>query len=240
MDTIGKLIKKVEPGRRDWWTPPPPEPRRTFQPVTLDSLDTTWHPRVKVAVMAAQLWSKRRARGEAAGLVLIASAIPLDINRTGYGCGKTHIARACLHTDCYWLDGVPVAAAGQFFSANDIIQRLDADTPAGVEVGNARIVVIDDVGTEQTIPYIAAVDQERERQSRYFKLINFCYERRVSLVMTGNLTLGELQQRIGGRAWSRLQEMAPRGQIVDLTGVPDWRTRGRLPVSEPVALGGDG
>jgi hypothetical protein len=227
MERIGKLIEKVEPGLAMYWPPPPPEPRRTFQPVTLDTLDTGWHPRVRVAVLAAQLWLKRRQRGETAGLVLIASPIPGDITRTGYGCGKTHIARACLHTDCYWLDGRPVAAAGQFWSANDIIQRLDAETPASVEVGSAAIVVIDDVGTEQTIPYIAALDQERERQSRYFKLIDYCYGHGVSVVITGNLTWAQLQQRIGGRAWSRLQEMAPKGQMVDLTAVPDWRTRGR-------------
>ena len=210
----------------------PPEPVAKFKRVTLGQLDPSHHGKVAVAIDAARAWMKRRDSDPGASLVLVASPITGDDNRTGYGCGKTHIARACLHTFCFCQrdkDGVawPVAAAGQFFDANDIIQRLDADTSAGDILGRAPIVVVDDVGTEQTIPYTLGIEQAHERQRRYFKLINHCYQNGVSLIITGNLTVGGLAERIGGRAWSRLQEMAPKGFILDLTGVPDWRRRQR-------------
>lgn len=210
----------------------PPESVMWFERVTLDQLDTAHHRMVAVAVNAAREWARRRETEPGASLVLVASPVKDDDDRTGYGCGKTHIARACLHIDCLCRvdEGgtmIPIAAAGRFFDANDIIQRLDADTMARGVIGNAPTVVVDDVGTEQTIPYTAGQDQAHERQRRYFKLVNHCYQQGISLIITGNLTVNALAERIGGRAWSRLQEMAPRGFVLDLTGVSDWRRRAR-------------
>jgi DNA replication protein DnaC len=225
-----KLIADVFK-KPDWTAgiaPPPAEPSYTFQLVTLEQLDTSHHPKVELAVNAARTWARRKMSGVGhASLVLIASSINGDLARTGYGCGKTHIARACLHMDCYYLGNTPVAPAGKFFQANAIIQRMDADTPASVEIGAVSIVVVDDVGTEQNIPYVPATSQEQERQRRYYKLVNHCYVKGISLIMTANLSVTGFAQRIGGRAWSRLQEMCPSGQIVDLMGVPDWRIEGR-------------
>ena len=205
----------------------PPQSAARFERVTLEQLDTTHHRMVAVAVKAARQWAIRRETEPGASLVLIASPVGNDDSRTGYGCGKTHIARACLHTDCFWLDDAPAAAIGQFFDANAIIQRLDAVTPARIVIRGAKIVVVDDVGAEQTIPYTVGADQAAERQQRYFKLFDFCYQNNVSMILTGNLTINGLAERIGGRAWSRLQELSPRGFILDLTGVPDWRRRQR-------------
>ena len=66
-------------------------------PARLNELDTTWHPAVKTAVSAARKWQARRRaqvadnRRANASLVLVATGVTGDINRTGYGCGKTHI-----------------------------------------------------------------------------------------------------------------------------------------------------
>ena len=211
----------------------PPEPVLQFHRVTLEQLDTAHHAKIAQAVDAARQWDRRRQTVPGASLVLVASPVGQNRDLTGYGCGKTHVARACLHTECYWLDGAPVAPAGNFFDANAIIQRLDADTPAISAIGRARIVVVDDVGTEQTIPYTIGADQAHERQTRYFKLINFCYQNGVALILTGNLSIKALSDRIGGRAWSRLQEMAPKGFVLDLTGVPDWRRKHREAAEMP-------
>lgn len=205
----------------------PPEPMLQFKRVTLEQLDTTHHAKIAQAVNAARQWTTLRETNPGASLVLVASPVGQNRDLTGYGCGKTHIARACLHTDCYWLDGAPVAPTGNFFDANAIIQLLDADTPARSAIGRAKIVVVDDVGTEQTIPYTIGAEQAHELQRRYFKLVNFCYQNEVALIITGNLSIKALSDRIGGRAWSRLQELAPRGFILDLTGVPDWRRKQR-------------
>ena len=208
----------------------PREQAVRFERVTLEQLDPSHHAKVAKAIAAAREWAARRSMNPGRGLVLIASRVNHEI--TGYGCGKTHIARACLHTECFCQmepDGTatPIAATGQFWDANAIIQRFDADTPAWALLGSAGIVVIDDVGTEQTIPFTVGTEQAHERQRRYFKLIDFCYQNGVNLIVTGNLTVGGLADRIGGRAWSRLQELAPKGSILDLTGVPDWRRRQR-------------
>lgn len=213
---------------------PPPEAAlpADVAPARLDDLDLSWHPLVGTAVAAARSWQQRRRQQAAAGqktnasLILVSTAVPGDINRSGYGCGKTHVARACLWSIAYVIDGEPVAPAGKFFMAGDIINRLDGETHASNELAGAPVVVVDDAGdTEGLIPFVRQDDRSQalERQARYFKLIDYCYSAGVSLIITGNLTLDALASHVGGRAWSRLLEMAPAGQMVDLTGVPDYR-----------------
>ena len=197
---------------------------------TISELVVTHH-RVQVAIDAARAWQQRRREQADAGLptrsslVLVAAAGSDPLKQTGYGCGKTHIARACLWTIAHLIDGEPVAPVGRFFTADQLIQRLDAGTPASAEIGHAPIIVIDDVGTEQQIPYVPSARQDDERRSRYFKAIDYCYTEGISVLITGNMRLNDLQAHMGGRAWSRLLEMAPTGQMVDMTGVPDYRRR---------------
>lgn len=202
--------------------------------ITLKTLDTTWHPKVKQAVEMARAWQKRRQEGETnASMVLVASQMyesgQPDLDRTGFGCGKTHIAAAALWSNCYVLDGVPQAPSGRFFKADRIVQIMDADTQPKDEIGNSPIVVLDEVGSEQHIPYIAEKAQAGEIQNRYTKIVDWCYDVNrsggVSLIITSNLGITELAQHIGGRAWSRLLEMAPAGFMLDMTGVPDYRRR---------------
>lgn len=210
------------------------------QPVTLASLDLSWHPRVKAAVNAAREWQRLRRyqvaenkrqheAGEEitvkphASLVLLATAED-PVNCTGYGCGKTHIAKAVLWSEAFVLDGVPFAPAGNFYEAARLVANLDGETRPSAEI-RGPILVIDDVGTEGTIPFVAKESQDSERHARYFKAINYCYDAGISVVITANLTTDQLAAHIGGRAWSRLLEMAPSGMIVDLSGVPDYRRR---------------
>ena len=209
---------------------PLPEPRRRFQRVLLRDLDTTVHPRMRQAVGAAQTWIEGRMNGNRrASLVLVATGKDTD-KATGFGCGKTHIARAGLHTDCYWVDDVPIAAVGKFWIASELMDELGRGGPLSHLAETGNIIVIDDVGAEQILEYVAAGAQAVELQNRYFRIVNHCYENHTSVIVTGNMTLGELKAHIGGRAWSRLQQMCPPGCIVDMTGVPDYRlTLRKLP-----------
>lgn len=220
MDPIADLIARSEPSD---YNPPPPEPQRKPQLVTLGQLDPGHHPLVAQAIEAARSWAGRKRSGHNdASLVLLGP----------YGTGKTHIARAILWSMTQAAvdeDGQPIDGTarpmGRFFVANALIQSLDGNTFASNLVGNAPIVVIDDVGAEQNIQYISAEAQQYEIQNRYFKIINHCYEWQVSLVLTSNLGFDEFQATIGGRSWSRLSQMAPAGYVVSLEGVPDYRLK---------------
>jgi DNA replication protein DnaC len=71
-----------------------------------------------------------------------------------------------------------------------------------------------------------AASQATEIQARYFKILNHCYERHISVVITSNLSIDQLQDHLGARCWSRLQEMASVGLILELgRDVPDYRLR---------------
>lgn len=223
-----------------------PEYKPTGGKVTLSQLDTS-HPVVAQAVAIAHNWLRRKESGAAhASIVLVATQVQENgrpsLTMTGYGCGKTHIAKSIYWASCRMIDGEPVAPLGVFYMANDLILSLsekendgmfqlcsttseyDSTTGEMVEV-HPHVLVIDDVGTEKQIPYITADNQQRERQLRYFEAINYCYERGISVVITGNMRLHDMESHIGGRAWSRLMEMAPAGFMLDMTNVPDWRRK---------------
>lgn len=235
-----------------------PEPATTPkipQPATLDELDAGWHPRVGEAIKAAREWARHKQAGQRnVSMVLVASQMTdqqiakvtrhtaghdcptcrkLRLECTGYGCGKTHIARAILWSSRLVCDGVPVAPVNQFMVADDLVTTLarevsmgDIMRAVGARIDDHRpVLVIDDVGSEKQIPFVSAGAQDVQRHAIYFKAINYCYTNGCSVVLTANLTIEELKAHIGGRAWSRLLQMAPAGLIVDLTGVPDYRRK---------------
>lgn len=212
------------------------------QPVTLATLDLSWHPKVQTAVNAAREWQQLRRwqlaenkrqhdANEAitvrphASLVLLATGKD-PVRCTGYGCGKTHIAKSVLWSDALVMDGQPLAPTGSFYESGRLITNLDAETLTSAEI-KGPILVIDDVGAEPAIPFVKQDEksQAHERAARYYKAVNYCYDQGVSVIITANLTTDQLAAHIGGRAWSRLLEMAPSGLIVDLTGVPDYRRK---------------
>ncbi len=212
------------------------------QRYTLGDLDADFHPMTARAIALARRWMREKREGNArVSLVLVAAPEFLpdgspDLNRTGCGVGKTHIARAIQWSHYMALDdGTPVAPAGRFYTAPELMATLgDVETkvnslaPAGAWVqddlvGRCPVVVIDDVGTEGTLPFVAAERQEQEIQSRYFRIINYCYEKDISLVLTANLTLPALRRRLGERCWSRLLQMCPAGMMLDMSGAPDYR-----------------
>lgn len=198
------------------------EPRQVER-ASVTELDTR-HPLVKAAVDMAYKWRDRMQAGDTgASMVLVGP----------YGTGKTHIARAVLWSICLTDDdGQRVAPAGRFYHASDLLLKLSptrtdwggTETPRPSEfIGTAPIVVIDDVGSEQAIPFIKAEDQLAEIQARYFRVIDYCYTFNVAVIITSNLSLAQLKDHLGGRSWDRLSEMAPAGFMFDMTGVESWR-----------------
>jgi DNA replication protein DnaC len=197
---------------------------------------------VAQAVQAARNWQALRRRQinrerTSPGVRPFASLILAAPN---YGCGKTHIALAAFWSVALYDCGVPVAPAGRSFMASALIQSLEGDTSAASQIGRrwsdldgtqygTPLVLIDDVGTEGTLEYVAERRQEAEMHTRYFKVIDYCYQNGIGVLMTSNLPLvgngRTLEAHVGGRAWSRLMEMAPAGLMVDMSGVPDYRKK---------------
>ena len=205
---------------------------RMTQRVKLDTLDTT-NEQVAFAVEAARAWAARKCDGYMDASMVISGP---------FGTGKTHIAKSILWSIKDEVPGHPESAvpAGRFYMANDLLLKLGAiqDKTTGMInpvrvsslVGNAPIVVIDDVGGQQIIPFVASTEQKYERHARYFRFINYCYTDMVSVIITTNMSLANLDKsefanHIGGRAWDRLCQMAPAGFMVGMGSVPSWRVR---------------
>lgn len=254
MQQIAQLIKGLKPG--NGLIAGNPEAAKAISPVTIRDIDMNHHPKVRDAVTAAYEWVERKKSHPNASLVLVASQVKrpdgtADINRTGYGVGKTHIAKSIMWSQrVVTEEGDIVGHCGQFYLARNLIDRLREEPPeilapkpnklyscdTSYAIGT-HVVVIDDVGTEGVLPFVSKESQELERQARYFDFINYCYggidlwgnRTGISVVITANMTLDQLATHLGGRCWSRLLEMAPAGFMVDMTGVPDHRrqTSGR-------------
>ena len=208
---------------------------------TLDQLDAT-HPGVKRAIDAAYAWKKRYSASIDPENEAPPRAPSLVLSGPN-GTGKTHIARSLL-----WGRVVcPVEENGRanleqsrpaakWFDSTDLILRLAAYqteyhtveyASVGSLIGSSPYAVVDDLGGEGIIPFVKGEDQPFERQSRWFRFFDFCYANNIPLIVTTNLDVqkGELADWIGRRAWDRLNEMAPVGQMVSMSGVPSWRVK---------------
>jgi hypothetical protein len=195
-----------------------------------------------MAVQAARNWQamRRRQIEQERTNPDIRPFASLVLAAPNYGCGKTHIALAAFWSVALFDCGVAVSPAGRSYMAATLIQSLDGDTQPATQIGprwhngdgdqyGTPLVLIDDVGTEGTLEFVAERRQESEMHARYFKVINYCHQAGIGLLMTSNLPLAgngrTLADHIGGRAWSRLLEMAPAGLMVDMSGVPDYRKK---------------
>lgn len=167
------------------------------------------------------------------GLVLLAGPVDGDLQRTGYGCGKTHLARA-IHFANSRLQYVPqmpgemwVHPRGKFYESRELMALFDADEfDQGYTFSRfGNLLTIDDVGREGTLKWERRDPelQLQEKRDRYYSVINYCYEHRVSLAVTSNLAARELAGFLGGATWSRLLQMCPPQFRVNMTGLPDMR-----------------
>ena len=230
MEPIAKYATKAEPG--DGWHTGPGREMASRKRFKIDTLNAS-HPQVAHAVKMAREWAKRKREGvEDASMILSGP----------FGTGKTHIAKAILWSMTVQPEGLDGHAvpAGRFYLANDLMQRLaptrsretgivDTPRPSNL-VGNAPIVVVDDVGGEQQMAYVGKESQQQEFHARYFRFIDHCYTVMTSVIITTNLSIAGLGEsdfapHIGGRAFDRLAQMAPKGFMVGLGDVPSWRQK---------------
>lgn len=236
MQAIGQMIAGIQPRPGQSWRGAPTDSGAIHEVrrVRLTDLDATVHPLVKTAVDAARRWAERYKGDEDKAPSLVLAGPP--------GVGKTHIARSI-----WWAvsqaavddGGHKIAGSerplGRFLTAADLMAELDPqrrDTfqeaiPVSLVLGTAPLIIIDDVGAEGVLPFVSQQSdyQDRERQARYFRLIDFCYGSDIPVIITTNLTIPQLAAHVGSRVWDRLNQMAPAGQMVSMFGVPSWRVK---------------
>lgn len=128
----------------------------------------------------------------------------------GYGCGKTHLAAAVANFVVSL--GVPT----MFLTVPDLLDWLrfaysDPDNNFEnrfEEIRNIRLLVLDDLGTQNTTPWAA---------EKLFQIINHRYTNRLPTVITSNQELKDMDGRIS----SRLQDPELVGKV-KITA-PDFR-----------------
>ena len=206
----------------------------TWASIRYDHLDTDDERlKLETAVNAARRFVEfLKTNKRPAALIMLASGVDGDIDRTGYGCGKTtlakiiHFAAAYIQqltdSDVFWIQPY-----GKFYTSRDLMAAFDADADKlyAHMRGFGRLLVIDDVGREGTLRWEKRDPemQLEEKRDRYYTIINHCYEKGISLVITSNMSSRELAAFLGGASWSRLLQMCPPEYRVNMTGVRDMR-----------------
>jgi DNA replication protein DnaC len=110
----------------------------------------------------------------------------------GYGCGKTHLAAAIAN---YAVD---LGLATLFITVPDLLDALRSsyDDPDFTfeqrfnEIRNAPLLVMDDFGTQNATEWA---------QEKLFQIMNFRYINKLPVVVTTNLLLEEIEERILSR-----------------------------------------
>lgn len=166
-------------------------------------------------------------------MIMVANPIEGDMDRTGYGCGKTTLAQIAYYANrsVMYAKGDPgsiyINPIGRFFSSREVMALFDADNfnERYTFQNMGKVVVIDDLGREGTLKWEKRdLDMQlQEKQDRYYSLINYCYYNDVSLIITSNLTSREMATFLGGASWSRLLQMVPKRYRINMTGIRDMR-----------------
>jgi DNA replication protein DnaC len=112
--------------------------------------------------------------------------------RGGFGCGKTHLAAAIANFTVSM--GVPTL----FLTVPDLLDTLrfsydSEDTTFEQrfdEIRNAPLLVLDDFGTQNATAWA---------QEKLFQIVNYRYINKLSLVVTTNLAMDEIEARIRSR-----------------------------------------
>jgi DNA replication protein DnaC len=128
----------------------------------------------------------------------------------GFGCGKTHLAAAIANS------AISVGVPTLFLTVPDLLDTLrfsydSEDTTFEQrfnEIRNASLLVLDDFGTQNATAWA---------QEKLFQIVNYRYINHLSTIITTNLPLEEIDERI----LSRLQDT----ELVqkELIQAPDYR-----------------
>lgn len=228
MQSISDII--AQDSFKDWKVSRDDRDLKRPQRRTLDELDLAHHNQLRLAVSKARQWHQMRK--QIPGLSLLMSG--------DFGTGKTHIAQAILWT--YLMSPEETGTefdvpAGRFYHASDFLIQLSPDTSGNVIenipitqfIGVEPLVVLDDVGANITLPFVAKEMQDAERQNRYFRFFDYCADKGhpISVVITTNLSIhggreSLFANHIGYRSWDRLQAMC-KSFFVDMSAIPSYR-----------------
>ena len=162
---------------------------RAYQNMTFDTFDVRGlcssqqaNTTLEVAYNAAKNYSH-----QANGWLLIMG---------GYGCGKTHLAAAIANeVVSHHIDTL-------FLTVPDLLDWLRftyASTETSYEerfeeIRNIRFLVLDDLGTQNTTPWA---------QEKLFQIINHRYIHQLPTVITTNLEMRQIEDRISSRLQDR-------------------------------------
>lgn len=157
------------------------------------------HPDVVAWVHAvADLAASRSGREQVPSVVHGPSLLLLGLT----GTGKTHQAYGAVRL----LSGFPVRTSWLVTTGPDLYGALrprhgvDSETEFR-KYRDARLLLVDDLGAAKPSEFTEEVN---------FRLINYRYENELPTLMTSNLLPGQLKDRLGDRATSRLAEMCQR------------------------------
>ncbi|MCP5100681.1 MAG: hypothetical protein GY943_34465, partial [Chloroflexi bacterium] len=153
MDDVIDMKQEIENyfKSRDW-------PR--FDDVRYDHLNADERQLLQTAVNTCKDFSEQLKAGDTPSMLLIASGVDDDQSRTGYGCGKTMLAKILHYQNSHTIaaeDGPleHIKQNGTFFSARDLMALFDDvrdSSQLKYKLAQFRkIVIVDDLGREGTL-----------------------------------------------------------------------------------------
>lgn len=143
-----------------------------------------------------------------------------DKKGNGYGNGKTMLAKCA--RQALVMGGMSVVSIVFTTSEkflDDVKSSYDSHSTTHTfkMYRAAPAVIVDDFGTE----YFKELGWYQEQ---WYKLLNHAYDARQPFMLTSNLQPGEMQERLGGKNWSRLEGHAGRA-FVNMSALPDRRVK---------------
>lgn len=181
-------------------------------------ISLSWHPDLPGVIRRLVDWYKQPY-----GALVLAG---------GYGSGKTTMAKIILHAIggpipvIDWSSGRAVSVRNAiFYTEPELLEDIrksyssDGETRIIGQCRTARLLILDDLGAA----YV------KEESSRWYEDIiwRMLNDRALlKTLITTNLTPPELKTRIGGRAFSRLQEMlGGPDNFVGMFNIKDYRAK---------------
>ena len=205
----------------------------SFDAMKFDHLQGQERSKLEKSVTCVRDYSENVKEKAGMSLILVASDKPDDINRTGFGCGKTTLAKIVFYSQCTfsYSQGIPDSlhhiVPGKFYDGRSLMAEFDKPNfdQSYFLRSFRRMLVIDDLGREGNLKWEKRDPeiQAQEKRDRYYTIINYCYENNVSLVITSNMTSRQLADFLGGASWSRLLKMCPSDYRINMTGIMDYR-----------------
>jgi DNA replication protein DnaC len=181
--------------------------QRLFEMSNLDELQTlsfeSFEARGRIGIPTMQADSLERAYNQA--MHFSQTLTGWLLLQGSYGCGKTHLAAAIANF------AVSLGVPTLFITVPDMLDTLrfaygDPETTFEArfeQIKNVRLLVLDDFGTQNATGWA---------QEKLFQIINYRYINRLPTVVTTNLSLEEIEERIRSRL--KDPELVTRVQIL--------------------------